>query len=491
MLSLTAFEESYMLYISLIALLLWSMPTEADRYENPGFLTAHLVSGGPPKDGIPALTNPNFVDPERIAYLREDDLVMGLAFDGEARAYPHNIGWWNEIVNDRFSSRFVTVTLCPLTGTGLVFDATDVGGAQIEFGVSGLLINSNLVMYDRRDDTTLYPQMIYRAINGADVGKPLELLPVVETTWGMWKKMYPNTTVIEAGTGWERYAGERPIYTERAYESYPYISARLGDYRTSNEYLIFVPSTADIDPRFEIKDMVLGLGLGQENKAYPFESMPDEAVINDVLNGQRIAVVYAAESRTAIAYFSQLGGRALSFYSVDPEGDLPVEFVDVQTGSRWDMLGRAVEGPLAGQQLRQVPSYNSMWFAWAAYWPDTELWSGEGLLDARDVADTAVEEELALPQAFVLGQNVPNPFNPETRIHYQLPVDGLVRLVVYASNGQVVRTLVDGFQRSGLHIARWDGLDDAGRAAASGTYIYRLVMPDEGLREVRSMSLVR
>ena len=129
-----------------------------------------------------------------------------------------------------------------------------------------------------------------------------------------------------------------------------------------------------------------------------------------------------AESRTAIAYFSELGGRALSFYSVDPEGDLPVEFVDVETGSRWDMLGRAVEGPLAGQQLRQVPSYNSMWFAWAAYWPDTELWSGEGILDARDVADTAVEEVLSLPQAFVLGQNVPNPFNPETRIHYQVQI---------------------------------------------------------------------
>lgn len=480
-----------MLYLPLVVLFAWSMPVEAGRYENPGFLTAHLVSGGPPKDGIPALTNPNFVDPERISYLREDDLVMGLVFDGDARAYPHNIGWWNEIVNDRFTGRFVTVTLCPLTGTGLVYDATDVGGSQIEFGVSGLLINSNLVMYDRRDDSTLYPQMIYTAINGADLGKQLVLLPVIETTWGMWKKMYPNTTVVEAGTGWERYAGERPIYTESAYENYPYISARLGDYRTSNEYLIFLPSTADIDLRFEVKDMVLGLCLGQETKAYPFGSMPDGAVINDVIDEQNIAVVFAAESRTAVAYFSALGERVLSFYSVEPEGDLPVEFVDVQTGSRWNLLGKAVDGPLAGQQLQQVPSYNSMWFAWAAYWPDAALWSGEGILDARDVADTAVEEVPALPQSFVLGQNFPNPFNPETRIHYQLPTDGLVRLVIYAANGQVVRTLVDGFRRSGLHIARWDGLDDAGRAAASGTYLYRLEVPEKELRQVRSMSLVR
>ena len=125
---------------------------------------------------------------------------MGLVFDGDARAYPHNIGWWNEIINDQFTDRSVAVTLCPLTGTGLVFDATGADRTQIEFGVSGLLINSNLVMYDRRDGATLYPQMIYTAINGGDLGAQLELLPVIETTWGMWKKMYPNTTVVEAGT---------------------------------------------------------------------------------------------------------------------------------------------------------------------------------------------------------------------------------------------------------------------------------------------------
>jgi len=479
------------LYISLIALLAWAVPAEAGGYDNPGFLTSHLVSGGPPKDGIPALTNPNFVDPERIAYLREDDLVMGLVFDGDVRAYPHNIGWWNEIINDQFTDRSVAVTLCPLTGTGLVFDATGADGMQIEFGVSGLLINSNLVMYDRRDGSTLYPQMIYTAINGGDLGAQLELLPVIETTWGMWKKMYPNTTVVEAGTGWERYAGERPVYTERSYENYPYISARLGDYRTSNDYLIFLPSTADIDPRFEIKDMVLGLCLGKDTKAYPFNAMPDGAVINDVIDAQNIAVVYAAESHTAIAYFSELGGRVLNFYAVEPEGNLTVEFVDVETGWRWNMLGSALEGPLAGQQLKQVPSYNSMWFAWAAYWPDTNVWSGEGILDVPVLVDTAVEETPLRPQTFALGQNFPNPFNPETRIHYQLPADGFVRLVVYNSGGQVVRRLVDGVRRSGLHVARWNGLDEAGQAAASGTYIYRLEMPGEGLREIRSMSLVR
>lgn len=475
----------------LFLLVATAIPAAAGRYDNPGFLTDHLVSGGPPKDGIPALTNPNFVDPEQIGYLAEDDLVLGLVFDGQARAYPHNIGWWNEIINDRIGDRSVTVSLCPLTGTGQVFNATDVDGSQIEFGVSGLLINSNLVMYDRRDGLTLYPQMIYTSINGDDPGQRLELLPVVETTWSMWKKMYPNTTVIEASTGWERYLGDRPAYNERAYQTYPYISRNLGDYRTSNEYLIFLPSTSGIDTRFAVKDMVLGLCNGEESKAYPFLDMPDGAVINDLVGDDLMVVLFDANSRTALAYFSEIDGDLLSFYAVEAQGDLPIEMVDVETGTRWNMLGEAVSGPLMGKRLRQVPTYNSMWFAWGAYWPETAVWQGEGIVDPAEIANTAVEETAIAPSDFVLAQNFPNPFNPETQIRYQLPADGHVQLKIYNSSGQKVRTLASGFQSSGLYIARWDGRDDSGRAVASGNYIYRLQMPESDLNQTRTMSLLR
>jgi hypothetical protein len=124
----------------------------------------HFRSDGPPKDGIPALTNPTFLSPSEVGYVRDDETVMGLMINGEPRAYPHNIGWWNEIVNDSEGDKSFAVSLCPLMGTGQVFNATDVDGSQIEFGVSGLLINSNLVTYDRRDGTTLYLQMIFTAI---------------------------------------------------------------------------------------------------------------------------------------------------------------------------------------------------------------------------------------------------------------------------------------------------------------------------------------
>ena len=477
-------------YLSALLLLAAIYPAEAGRYDDPRFLTSHLVSGGVAKDGIPALTNPTFVAPDEVGYLAEDDVVMGIVINGQPRAYPHNIGWWNEIINDRIGDQSVVVSLCPLTGTGQVFNATAGDGSQIEFGVSGLLINSNLVMYDRRDGETLYPQMIYTAINGTRAGDRLELMPVVETTWALWQRMYPSTAVVQASTGWERY-NSRPAYNEQQYTFYPY-----GDYRTSNEYLIFLPTTngGGFDQRFETKDLVLGLCRGDQTKAYPFALMPDRAVINDFVGSDPVVVLFDAGSRTALAYFSQLDDTPLSFYGVASEGLLPVEFVDAETGSRWNMLGEAVAGPLAGRRLAQVPAYNAMWFAWTAYWPDTAVWQpGEGILSAEDIAElTAVEEVLdATPTSFALNQNFPNPFNAQTLIQYELPADGQVRLGVFNAAGQRVRSLVAGYQTHGLYLQSWDGRNDAGAQVASGAYLYRLEMPAAGFSQTRRMTLVR
>ena len=471
--------------ISALLLLAASYPAEAGRYDDPSFLTSHLVSGGVPKDGIPALTNPTFVAPDEVNYVRDDDVVMGIVINGQPRAYPHNIGWWNEVINDRMGDQSVVVSLCPLTGTGQVFNAIDGDGSQIEFGVSGLLINSNLVMYDRRDGETLYPQMIYTAINGDRAGDRLELMPVVETTWSLWQRMYPSTTVVQATTGWERY-NSRPAYHENQYTFYPY-----GDYRTSHEYLIFLPTTNSgaFDHRFETKDLVLGLCRGDQTKAFPFALLPDGAVINDLVGDDAVVVLFDAASRTALAYFSQLDDAPLSFYGVESEGRLPIEFMDAETGSRWNMLGEAVAGPLAGRRLQQVPAYNAMWFAWTAYWPDTKVWQpGEGIIEP---VATAIEAFNAAPADFVLRQNFPNPFNAQTMIQYELPVAGAVQLSVFNAVGQQVRLLVAEHQAAGLYLQPWDGRDDAGQPVASGTYLYRLEVPASGLVQSRGMVLVR
>ena len=252
-----------------------------------------------PLDGIPAMTNPVIVDAEDAtyrspsdvgtpAYVEDGDRVLGVELDGRARAYPLNLGWWHEVINDRLGDRFVSVTYCPLTGTGLVFDATDEDGSQFELGVSGWLLNSNLVLYDRRDDRSLYPQMTFIGLVGEYRDVQLTLLPVVETTWGLWKEMYPDTDVPLYGTGLERYTERRQrIYseqTERYYESlggYPYDTYREDD----NVYFPITTSQPDTSV-YRLKDVVLGLCLDGETKAYPYRDLPDVAVVNDRL-GER------------------------------------------------------------------------------------------------------------------------------------------------------------------------------------------------------------
>jgi hypothetical protein len=127
---------------------LWSSSPAASAGFDPDFPYLDHIRPVQAKDGIPALTNPDFADPEDITYLADEDIVIGVVIDGVARAYPHNIGWRHEIINDAIGSAFISATFCPLTGTSLVFDAKAAYDTQLQLGVSGLLINSNLVMYD-------------------------------------------------------------------------------------------------------------------------------------------------------------------------------------------------------------------------------------------------------------------------------------------------------------------------------------------------------
>ena len=454
----------------------------------------HLFSGGPGLDGIPAMTNPIAVDPDEVEYVADDDLVMGVVINGEAMAYPENLGWWHEIINDRVGGQFISATFCPLTGTALNFNATEVNGSQIEFGVSGLLINSNLVMYDRRDNQTLYPQMIYTGIQGNFFGEQLELLPIVETTWSMWRQMHPDTKVAQGATGLDFYpASQRNFYSIDSYFRYPY-----GNYRTLHGSLLFQPTTADPDGSVHnYKDIVLGVCRDNAVKSYPLTTMPDGAVINDILGVDAIVVIYDADSYTAIPYLSKVGDQYLEFFAVEAEGHLPVEFMDTDTNTRWDMLGRAIEGPLKGEQLEQVPAYNSMWFAWDTYWRGADVWDGEGFVEPVLIS-TAIEEEEedGTPSDFALNQNFPNPFNASTHFQLNLSASGVVDVVIYDNLGQSVRTLSAAWRDAGIHLFIWNGVDDNGVAVASGTYTYsaELRSGDDlgvGFRQTKKMTLLR
>ena len=160
--------------------------------------------------------------------------------------------------------------------------------------------------------------------------------------------------------------------------------------------IIFPLTTARPSDRLSAKEMVLGLRVAGETKAYPFTRMPNKAVINDRVGDRAVLVLYHLATATAIPYSRVVDGQLLTFHILSHADDLrlssglrraqssrrslPLAFADVETGSEWNMLGEALAGPLKGAQLEQIPAYNSMWFGWSAYWPETRLWNGEGIL---------------------------------------------------------------------------------------------------------------
>jgi hypothetical protein len=280
------------------------------------FPSDQLVSGGVPRDGIPALSNPEFVSPTSSAagYLQDSDIVLGTVLHGVAKAYPENILWWHEIVNDVTADQSVMMTFCPLTGTGMFFSAPDL---------------------DANSDR-------------------LELLPVVETTWEKWRKLYPNTTVISGNTGFSR-----------NYTLYPY-----GSYRSEQTQPLFPLRTRDYDRRFPPKHIVLGLIEGAVQKAYPFSKLEDNPVVNDEVNGSPVLIISDISSQLAIPYYRNVNDQVLTFTLTS---SAPFQMTDNETNTVWDIKGQAVSGSLAGATLRPVPAYNAFWFAWSVFWPSTQV----------------------------------------------------------------------------------------------------------------------
>jgi hypothetical protein len=328
-----------------------------------------IVSGGPGKDGIPALTNPEVVSAtEGDGFLISSDLVLGVVVNGEARAYPHAVLWWHEIVNDVLGGKPIVVTFCPLTGSGLVYDPA-IDGASFNFGVSGLLFDNNLVLFDRTTDT-LWSQMRAEGICGPLQGTRPVQHPLVQSTWAAWKALHPNTTVISFNTGFNR-----------NYDRYPY-----GDYdEVGNSSLLFPHSV--IDNRLPLKETVLGFtheGVARAYAVSTLDNVGPRAAVNDSVNGRPVLVVYDREAfmflpfdRTLIDPATpegQEGGMVLSFDVVD-EGTFPFKLRDRETGTLWSLTGKALEGPLVGSELRSVPgSFTAFWFAWASFNQGTEIY---------------------------------------------------------------------------------------------------------------------
>ena len=318
------------------------------------------ILSGARKDAIPALTNPEMArwrDPGTW-YLQGEDRVIGLIFEGEPIAVPLNIMWWHEIVNLTGATSSITVTHCPLTGSSLAFDRHPVSGA--EFGVSGLLFQTNLIMYDRTvsiDGESLWPQMLRGARCGPSSGTPLPMVAIVETTWFGWLELHPDTKVVTDNTGYGR-----------SYESYPY-----GSYDQEQNSSLLFPIGELMDPRRLPKERILGIPDGTGGVAFPFgelDEMGEVAVVSGSTSSESYVVLWERVREGAMAFKPQLNGAPVTLTAVDGK------IVDVETGSEWRMDGRAVSGPLEGQSLTPIEeAFVSYWFAWPTFYPDTDLWS--------------------------------------------------------------------------------------------------------------------
>jgi Protein of unknown function (DUF3179) len=325
-----------------------------------------FIGGGPPKDGIPAIDRPKFVTTaEADGFLADREPVAVLELEGTARAYPLQILIWHEIVNDEIGGRPIAITYCPLCNSTVTF-SRQVGGRTLDFGTTGKLRNADLVMYDRQTESW-WQQLTADAVVGELTGERLEVLPSQILSWSEFRRLHPDGEVLSRNTGHDRPYGENP------YTGY--------DQPESSPFLFEGETDDSLSPKERVAAVATGNG---EAVVYPFGRLAKSAPVNDSIDGSPIVVLFDSEVGSALdsatiglgrevgaaaVFERRLGRRTLAFRP----GDRPGEALDRQTGSRWDLRGRAIGGPLEGERLRQVPHDDQFWFALAAFYENPDI----------------------------------------------------------------------------------------------------------------------
>lgn len=279
---------------------------------NASIPVEEIRRGGVPKDGIPALTEPKFVAAKDVDFLQASDKVIGVVHGDIVRAYPLRIIVWHEIVNDTLGDRALAITYCPLCGTSMVFERT-YGDETFTFGVSGLLYQSDVLMYDRESDS-LWSQLKMESVAGAHVGTPLTWLASELMTWAAWQAMHPESEVLSTDTGHNR------NYERTAYAGY----------EQKGTTIFPVPRTRN---ELETMDWVVGIVVNGEAKAYPIKALEllGDTELPDQVGGEAIKVSYDAEKE-------------------------------------WPRVTRVTGG-------EAVAHVNAYWFAWQAFYPETGLYA--------------------------------------------------------------------------------------------------------------------
>ncbi len=321
-----------------------------------------LVRFGP-RDAVPALTDPSFesqASASRWLDGREPVVVVSVA--GETRAYPVQILMQHQVVNDVVGGTPVAVTFCILCGSAIAYDRR-FGGRVLEFAVTGLLYNSNVVLYDRQTET-FWAQAIGTGLVGAHAGSSLDFLYAPTLPFAEFRSEYPRAPVLSRDTGYERDYGK----------------GRFLDYERRGPLERFFRREADV--RLPAKERVLVVSKGDDDVAFPFAVLARRRVIEAEVGGDPVvafwapgtASIYAertaegADVGAAVGFSPVIDGRRLGFR---PDGE--DRFRDRETGTVWSLSGLGLEGPLAGRRLRQLDAGVHFWFAWAAYRPATRV----------------------------------------------------------------------------------------------------------------------
>jgi hypothetical protein len=324
---------------------------------------SEFQSGGPPRDGIPPIDEPKPTSQANADdWLSAREPVLTVEVRRQVRAYPIQILVWHEIVNDTLGGRPIAVTYCPLCNSSLVFDR-HVGGRTLTFGTTGNLRRSDLVMWDRQTESW-WQQLSAAAVVGELTGTRLEVLASQTLSWADFKRIHPGGDVLSRDTG-----------VERNYGANPYVGYAQPD----SEPFLF---DGEPDDRLPPKERVVAIFTEDETVVVPFRRLAREPVVQTEAGGRPVVVFYkrgvvspldapiigrSRDVGTAAAFDARLDGRRLSFERRDGG------FVDRETGSRWDIAGRAVAGELAGERLEPVRHDQQFWFALAAFVPEARI----------------------------------------------------------------------------------------------------------------------
>lgn len=340
----------------------WQQGAEADP---PTLVDLdEIISGGPPPDGIPPIDDPKYVSvAEADEWIGDTEPVIVVERDEQARAYPVQIMTYHEIVNDTLAGEPLLVTYCPLCNSGLAFEPT-VRGQTLDFGTSGRLWQSNLVMYDRQTQS-LWSQFTGQAIVGPLLEETLERVPLGLVSWADYQRAHPDGDVLSRDTG-----------ATRDYGSNPYVN-----YDSASSPFLFRGETDDVLPQMA---RIVAFGQDSDPAAIPLDTLQEEKVLNIEIDAEPAVAFWAPGVNSALdsrqiaegedvgatgVFDAQADGTTLMFSPGPEEGT----FVDDQTGSTWDVLGTATAGELEGTKLTRLESDDTFWFVQFAFRPETRV----------------------------------------------------------------------------------------------------------------------